>query len=96
VELPAAWYSQPRCLSTGTCPAEAGRLFFDSLPYNAHTTASDALWAGLPLLTCRARRFPAGSPPACLGAIGVPELVTKLHGRLPGPGDPFGAEMRMN
>src|SRR5262249_22275249 len=33
-------------------------LFLDSLPYNAHTTASDALWAGLPLVTCRGTAFP--------------------------------------
>jgi len=31
----------------------AADLFLDALPYNAHTTAADALWAGLPLLTCR-------------------------------------------
>ena len=32
-------------------------LFLDTLPYNAHTTASDALWAGLPLLTCQGKSF---------------------------------------
>src|SRR5262249_32570551 len=32
-------------------------LFLDTLPYNAHTTASDALWSGLPLLTCRGDGF---------------------------------------
>ena len=40
-------------------------LFLDTLPYNAHTTGSDALWAGLPVVTCSARHFPAGSRPAC-------------------------------
>ncbi len=35
-----------------------GDLFLDTLPYNAHTTASDALWAGLPLITCRGSSFP--------------------------------------
>ena len=40
-------------------------LFLDTLPYNAHTTASDALWAGLPLVTCRGKPLPAASPPAC-------------------------------
>ena len=34
-------------------------LFLDTLPYNAHTTASDALWAGLPVLTCRGTAFAA-------------------------------------
>ena len=40
-------------------------LFLDSLPYNAHTTASDALWAGVPLLTCRGEPSRAGWRPAC-------------------------------
>jgi predicted O-linked N-acetylglucosamine transferase (SPINDLY family) len=40
-------------------------LFLDPLPFNAHTTASDALWAGLPLVTCRGATLPAGSPQAC-------------------------------
>jgi len=51
-------------------------LFLDSLPYNAHTTASDALWAGLPLLTCRRTTFPGRVAAGLLGAIGMPELVT--------------------
>ena len=33
-------------------------LFLDTWPYNAHTTASDALWAGLPVLSCRGSTFP--------------------------------------
>ena len=32
-------------------------LFLDTLPYNAHTTASDALWAGLPVVTCQGNAF---------------------------------------
>ena len=40
-------------------------LFLDTLPCNAHTTASDALWAGLPVLTCLGRPLPAGWRPAC-------------------------------
>jgi protein O-GlcNAc transferase len=51
-------------------------LFLDSLPYNAHTTASDALWAGLPLLTCRGTAFPGRVAASLLGAIGMAELVT--------------------
>jgi protein O-GlcNAc transferase len=35
----------------------AADLFLDTLPYNAHSTASDALWAGLPLVTCRGTSF---------------------------------------
>jgi protein O-GlcNAc transferase len=51
-------------------------LFLDSLPYNAHTTASDALWAGLPLLTCVGKSFPGRVAASLLGAMGMPELVT--------------------
>ena len=52
-------------------------LFLDSLPYNAHTTASDALWAGLPLLTCKGTSFPGRVAASLLYAIGLPELVTE-------------------
>jgi predicted O-linked N-acetylglucosamine transferase (SPINDLY family) len=46
------------------------------LPYNAHATASDALWAGLPVLTCLGATF-AGRVAASLDrAVGLPELVT--------------------
>jgi len=51
-------------------------LFLDTLPCNAHTTASDALWAGLPLLTCRGETFPGRVAASVLGAAGLPELVT--------------------
>lgn len=51
-------------------------LFLDTLPYNAHTTASDALWAGLPVLTCRGSTFPGRVAASLLNAIGLPELVT--------------------
>jgi protein O-GlcNAc transferase len=52
-------------------------LFLDSLPYNAHTTASDALWAGLPLLTCRGTAFPGRVAAGLLNAAGLPELITE-------------------
>ncbi len=52
-------------------------LFVDSLPYNAHTTASDALWAGLPLVTCRGAAFPGRVAASLLNAAGMPELVTE-------------------
>lgn len=51
-------------------------LFLDTLPYNAHTTASDALWAGLPVLTCRGGTFPGRVAASLLSAIGMEELVT--------------------
>jgi len=51
-------------------------LFLDTLPYNAHTTASDALWAGLPVLTCTGRAFPGRVAGSLLKAVGLPELIT--------------------
>ncbi|HYK81312.1 MAG TPA: tetratricopeptide repeat protein, partial [Micropepsaceae bacterium] len=51
-------------------------LFLDTLPYNAHTTASDALWMGLPLVTCPGSTFPGRVAASLLRAIGLPELVT--------------------
>lgn len=51
-------------------------LFLDTLPCNAHTTASDALWAGLPVLTCLGETFAGRVAASLLNAIGLPELVT--------------------
>jgi protein O-GlcNAc transferase len=51
-------------------------LFLDTLPYNAHTTASDALWAGLPVLTCAGETFAGRVAGSLLRAVGLPELVT--------------------
>ena len=52
-------------------------LFLDTLPYNAHTTASDALWAGLPVLTCRGNAFAGRVAASLLEAIGMPELIAE-------------------
>ena len=54
----------------------AADLFLDTLPYNAHTTASDALWAGLPVLTCMGESFAGRVAASLLNVIGLPELVT--------------------
>ncbi len=51
-------------------------LFLDTQPYNAHTTASDALWMGLPVLTCRGGTFPSRVAASLLSAAGLPELIT--------------------
>jgi predicted O-linked N-acetylglucosamine transferase (SPINDLY family) len=51
-------------------------LFLDSLPYGAHTTANDALWAGLPVLTRLGRAFPGRVAASLLEAIRFPELIT--------------------
>jgi predicted O-linked N-acetylglucosamine transferase (SPINDLY family) len=54
----------------------AADLFIDTLPYNAHTTASDALWAGLPVLTCTGEALASRVAASLLNAIEVPELIT--------------------
>jgi predicted O-linked N-acetylglucosamine transferase (SPINDLY family) len=51
-------------------------LFLDSLPYNSHTTASDALWVGLPILTLQGQSFAARVASSLLTAIGLPQLIT--------------------
>jgi predicted O-linked N-acetylglucosamine transferase (SPINDLY family) len=63
--LPAEHLARHRCAD----------LFLDTLPYNAHTTASDALWAGLPLLTCRGETFAGRVAASLLQNLGVPELI---------------------
>jgi len=50
-------------------------LFIDTLPCNAHTTASDALWAGLPVLTCAGSTFAGRVAGSLVAAIGLPELI---------------------
>jgi predicted O-linked N-acetylglucosamine transferase (SPINDLY family) len=54
-------------------------LFLDTLPYNAHTTASDALWAGLPVLTCLGTTFAGRVAASLLTAIGLPELIATTY-----------------
>jgi protein O-GlcNAc transferase len=52
-------------------------LFLDTLPYNAHATAADALGAGLPVLTCKGEAFAGRVAAGLLQAVGLPELVTE-------------------
>ncbi len=51
-------------------------LFLDTLPYGAHTTASDALWAGTPVLTVMGSGFAGRVASSLLHAIGLPELIS--------------------
>jgi predicted O-linked N-acetylglucosamine transferase (SPINDLY family) len=53
----------------------AADLFLDTLPCNAHTTASDALWAGLPVLTLPGDTFASRVAGSLLTAVGIPELI---------------------
>jgi predicted O-linked N-acetylglucosamine transferase (SPINDLY family) len=52
-------------------------LFLDTFPYNAGTTASDALWMGLPVLTCMGESFASRMAASLLTALDMPELITK-------------------
>jgi predicted O-linked N-acetylglucosamine transferase (SPINDLY family) len=51
-------------------------LFLDTLPYNAHTTSSDSLWAGVPVITVLGDRFAGRVAASLLNAIGLPQLAT--------------------
>jgi predicted O-linked N-acetylglucosamine transferase (SPINDLY family) len=68
----------PRLASTGDHLARHRQadLFLDTLPYNAHSTASDALWTGLPVLTVRGKSFPGRVAASLLTALDLSELVT--------------------
>jgi protein O-GlcNAc transferase len=52
-------------------------LFLDTLPFNAGTTASDALWAGVPVLTCCGEAFASRMAASLLTAVGLPELIAR-------------------
>ena len=55
-------------------------LFLDTLPYNGHSTVSDALWSGVPVLTCVGRTFAGRVAASLLHSTGLPELVTSTIG----------------
>jgi protein O-GlcNAc transferase len=54
----------------------AADLFLDTFPYNAHASALDALWAGLPVLTCEGQGFASRVAASALRTINLPSLVT--------------------
>lgn len=73
-----------RLIFSGTLPVSEylaryrlADLFLDTYPYNAGTTANDALWSGLPVLTRSGKSFPSRMAGSILKAIGTPELVTQ-------------------
>ena len=54
-------------------------LFVDTFAFNAHTTATEALWAGLPVVTKQGQGFAARVAGSLLNAVGLPELITKTE-----------------
>jgi len=69
-------FAKPLPLAEHLARLATADLFMDTLPCNAHTTASDALWAGLPVLTCLGESFAGRVAASLLGAIGLQELIT--------------------
>jgi len=64
------------CLSDHLSRYRLADLFLDTFPYGAHTTASDALWAGLPVLTRSGQSFASRVAGSLLHSVGLPELIT--------------------
>ena len=54
-------------------------LFVDTFNFNAHTTATEALWAGLPVVTKMGQGFAARVAGSLLNAVGLPELITQTN-----------------
>ncbi len=77
VSLPIAWCSQSACpRDKYLAQYRLADLFLDTLPFNGGATVSDALWAGLPVVTCAGEAFAARMAGSLLHAVGLPELVT--------------------
>ncbi len=68
-------FAERRPLSEHLARHAHADLFLDSFAYNAHTTMSDALWAGLPAITLAGRQFAARVGASLLQAVGLPELI---------------------
>jgi predicted O-linked N-acetylglucosamine transferase (SPINDLY family) len=69
-------FAQRMSLADHLARSKQADLVLDTLPYNAHTTASDALWAGVPLLTCLGSTFAGRVAASLLKAVGLDELIT--------------------
>jgi predicted O-linked N-acetylglucosamine transferase (SPINDLY family) len=69
-------FAQRASLSQHLARQARADLFLDTWPYNAHTTASDALWVGLPVLTCMGETFASRVGASLLTACNLPELIT--------------------
>jgi predicted O-linked N-acetylglucosamine transferase (SPINDLY family) len=72
-------FSKRSSMSEHLARQRVADLFLDTLPCNAHTTASDALWAGLPVLTCAGEAFAARVAASLLNALDLPELCSSTQ-----------------
>ena len=72
-------FAKPMPLDHHLARHSAADLFLDTTPVNAHTTASDALWAGLPLLTCIGESFASRVAASLLQAVGMPEFIANTQ-----------------
>ena len=69
-------FAQPMAQQAHVARLRCADLALDTLPYGSHTTGVDALWAGVPMLTCRGATFAGRVGASLLCAVGLPELVT--------------------
>ena len=72
-------FAKPLVLDEHLARHKVADLFLDTFPYTAHTTCSDALWAGLPVLTCVGESFASRVSASLLNSIGLAELVAHTH-----------------
>lgn len=70
-------FAEPAALPQHLARHQLADLFLDTLPYNAHATGCDALWAGLPLLTQRGTAFAGRVCASLLTALGLPGLIAE-------------------
>jgi predicted O-linked N-acetylglucosamine transferase (SPINDLY family) len=70
-------FAKPAPLDVHLARHQLADLFLDTQPYNAHATACDALWAGLPVLTLRGTAFAGRVAASLLTAVGLPELIAE-------------------
>lgn len=76
VDAGRLYFAQPLDLPEHLARHRLADLFLDTLPINAHTTASDSLWAGLPLVTLAGDVFVGRVAGSTLRAVGLPEMIT--------------------
>jgi predicted O-linked N-acetylglucosamine transferase (SPINDLY family) len=68
-------FAKPAALDAHVARHGCADLFLDTVPYGAHTTAADALWAGLPLVTCTGQSWASRVGASLLHAVGMPDLI---------------------